>query len=196
MTNKQIEDSLYKDKYTKIKKDDFSNFEKLEKSILEEDGTILRIIRTHLFIENNINQLLNIYMSKLEVVSKFSFYQKVSILSGMGIFNDKFTNEILIVNKIRNKIAHNQKLTKKMIDEILKQSNIEYKNNLKEYLKYFTGYFSGYISIYRLSPFLGYVLVNKKTYEDDLFFNKYQIVSNAEKFYKDIVEDTLTKLNK
>jgi hypothetical protein len=79
----------------------------LVKDIWAIEDSKLFTIKMHLYMEAVISEILSENLKKPELLENYSFYRKVEILNAMGILNDSSLNDLLHLNNIRNKFAHN-----------------------------------------------------------------------------------------
>lgn len=84
-----------------------SNFEESFKKVLMNEDDLGIVIRTHLHVEYEINQLLKVLVPVSEELDldNLSYSQKVKILFIMGLRID-FKAMLISLGKLRNKFAH------------------------------------------------------------------------------------------
>lgn len=86
---------------------------------LERDERLL-IIKSHLYLELFINEILNNEVKNFQQLEKLgiinTFYKKVKYLESQELIEAKESNTLLVINSIRNKFAHNIYYSLKQFD--------------------------------------------------------------------------------
>ena len=98
---------------------------------IEDTRTLILII--HLYLEHIINAIIKEKFVNYKEILDFRFYQKVKILRAADIITDNISNDILYINSIRNKFAHNLNYDASLID-ISKFSKLAQINKMKKYI--------------------------------------------------------------
>jgi len=69
----------------------------------DETGAVLKV---HLFVEQKLDELIDVIFPNSDFVLKQTFAQKVNILNSMGVLGERNYNSFILINKIRNKFSH------------------------------------------------------------------------------------------
>lgn len=99
-------------------------------STTKDTRTLILII--HLYLENVINAIIKEKFVNSEEIKGFTFYQKIKILKATDIIANNISNDILYINSIRNKFAHNLNYDASLID-FLNFSKLAQINKMKKY---------------------------------------------------------------
>lgn len=68
----------------------------------------LAIIRSHLYLENYIDEIFRIHLANSEdIINEFTFHQKFRVLEGLEVLNTDILENIKLLNGMRNDFAHN-----------------------------------------------------------------------------------------
>ena len=102
------------------------------KDIFTTKDTRTLILIIHLYLEHIISAIIKEKFVNYEEIIDFRFFQKVKILRATDIITDNISNDILYINSIRNKFAHNLNYDASFID-ILKFSKLAQINKMKKY---------------------------------------------------------------
>ncbi len=109
MGTQDINDSGYRDMLLK----ELNGIEDLE----------LLILKGHILIEYSLNKFINdINNGGIDIdKTNFTFYSKISIAELLGLFkaNDHLKESIVMVNRLRNQIAHNLSFDKSLLKKII-----------------------------------------------------------------------------
>jgi uncharacterized protein YutE (UPF0331/DUF86 family) len=85
------------------------------------NDSITIILKSHLFVENKIDELLEFIFPKGQILSKkFYFKDKLLILKSTNLIDNQTLDAIRKLNNVRNDIAHNLEfeITENIIDKI------------------------------------------------------------------------------
>ncbi|PIZ96614.1 MAG: hypothetical protein COX80_00860 [Candidatus Magasanikbacteria bacterium CG_4_10_14_0_2_um_filter_33_14] len=177
-------------KQTKHKFNDFLSYmfnlsiEELKKDYFDinliEFSTI--ILKTHLFIENLINEIIEASFVNSKKVIKTNFSNKINLLESVG-FDSTFIEKIKYINYLRNKFSHNykyilnQKEIKKIIDDfnypnVPGEENFNIKEKVFSNLVAFIGEIGSRLRLEKELPFFSTILRQEKLYKNDKGFNK------------------------
>lgn len=129
---------------------------KIKKHLPLDKNLDILILKGHLLIEWYINQFISkISLSNLETSSmNLTFRNKIDILDILGFFpvgNEKLRNSLLLLNKIRNQLAHRLKYEKDLVDKLinlvpkndLNRNNSDRAKSIRYCITYLAGYMSG-----------------------------------------------------
>ena len=82
----------------------------LKKKIFTQEHSILIILLGHLYIERLVNEILNkelINYSSINSNILNTFYKKITYIKSQNILGDTLCEDLILLNKLRNKFAHN-----------------------------------------------------------------------------------------
>lgn len=65
------------------------------------------VIVSHLYFENIIDELIRINFKNPKAIDNFNFYQKMKVIESIEILDSETIKFLILINKIRNKFAHN-----------------------------------------------------------------------------------------
>lgn len=118
------------------------NVKKFHRDI-EDENLIHIVLKAHLYIEYELEQLIKKYLPKPELlkIENLKFFQKYSLALAMGLIPESEKNILYSLNRLRNDLAHkidfdiNEKFfTERVIGQFGKRTRISY----KMHLNYFT----------------------------------------------------------
>ncbi|MDO3411482.1 hypothetical protein QWJ34_17080 [Saccharibacillus sp. CPCC 101409] len=93
---------LYTEATKKVYRESWEEFFRTTTS----DELLIVVLRSHIFIENEIENLLSKFSIKVEK-TKLQFYiQKLDLLNSIGVVEKELYDSLSFVNQIRNKFAH------------------------------------------------------------------------------------------
>lgn len=135
---------IFKSKTSKLDKEEFKKLIKL--NIIKVNNLDLIILKGHLLIEFLINKFLQSHSDDETLdISKenFQFHQKLKICKMFGILysdEDYISEQINLVNKLRNNVAHRLEIDYNTINQIKSyysdSENIVSEKELIKFLKY------------------------------------------------------------
>lgn len=102
------------------------------KDIFTTKDTRTLILIIHLYLEHIISAIIKEKYLNYKEISDFSLFRKVKILRATDIITDNISNDILHINSIRNKFAHNLNYDASLI-VIQKFSKLAHINKMKRY---------------------------------------------------------------
>ena len=102
------------------------------KDIYRINDPRLLILIMHLYMENVVNGIIRENLKTPDKILDYRFYQKVQILQTSGIIENKISEDLLILNQLRNKYAHNLYFDAASID-VSKFSDMADVYSLKNY---------------------------------------------------------------
>jgi hypothetical protein len=83
------------------------------KSFKEIDDFEILILKAHLIIEHTLDDFINSFaIANIDISNMdFSFTHKIKVakILGLTIYKSTFENQLILLNKLRNSIAHNLK---------------------------------------------------------------------------------------
>ncbi len=138
------------------------------------DSNIAVILKTHLYIENLLDEIITCLIPKSKKIINFRFSAKVDLIESFNICTDDIILRIREVNKIRNGFAHdlNKELVfadlKCFINGIKIRENISNTNKFKRGAMYLVGYLHGLKSVMNILPLSMYWASYKKIQEKTL----------------------------
>ena len=161
-------------KAEKIKETD--NF--YDKHIAANNDILSIVLKTHLFIENLIDEIIEKVFVKPKEIVNSKFFFKVQIIEALGIVPTNIINKIKTLNTIRNRFAHNinYRITLKDIKPLI--DGYKFKRTDTNIIKCrygmnaIPGYLQGVKTIYKALPFFMHSIDSKKLYKKDPTFNK------------------------
>lgn len=170
------------------------------KNILGSKDELSIVLKTHLYLEFNIDKILSLALPTPKEILKIKFSDKVKILGSLNFLpiNKVIIEKIKVVNTIRNKFSHklDYKLTNEDILEISKKPNDTGQSPTQWFLKeasHLRGFIDAAIHITTLFPFLMNSLRNKEKFKDD---KKFSYKTIFESYKDDGVVEILNKMKK
>ncbi|MBI5150418.1 MAG: hypothetical protein HZA28_06575 [Candidatus Omnitrophica bacterium] len=144
--------------------------------------TLSVILKTHLYIENCLNELLKMNLPHPQYILDKSFSQKLDIFEALNLGfppgNGLIETKLKLINKIRNSFAHNldKKLTNKEFQQLAAgMSGANYAKSLtglKSILMNIIGYLHALMAMNDFYPFLYSYQRNKSIFKKDVFWSK------------------------
>jgi hypothetical protein len=115
---------------------DNPNTNEVRKLILSKDETAI-VLKVHLYVEQKLEKIIEIIFPNSDWVLKQTFTHKVNILNSIGVLGERCYNNLICINKIRNKFSHKfgYTLTKKdLLDlkQIYKPNEINIPDKFKD----------------------------------------------------------------
>jgi uncharacterized protein YutE (UPF0331/DUF86 family) len=86
----------------------------------------LRILRSHLYFEHIMEEILEKFLEKPKNIVKFRYKQKMDLMASLGLINEETYQNLKLMNRMRNHIAHNVDLEKDISEKLeirIKQLN-------------------------------------------------------------------------
>lgn len=117
-----------------------SKFSEHKKDFLRDtkhDEILIVILKTHLFIEQEMKELTNIYFKNPAKLKNFMFKNRLDILFGLGVLPKELYDPIKVLNNIRNDLGHelsfvfSEESYKKLYDSLSNELLIEFKKDLQ-----------------------------------------------------------------
>ena len=140
------------------------------------------ILKTHLYIENLIDEILSYLLPNSRKILNYKFSSKVDILEALNVTPSKLIIEkIRQINKIRNDFSHNlnKRISKSDLEILIKDIKIRKKHsNFKKFrnvLMWTVGYLHAFRTILRLFPFTTLYITNKEIFQKDKALQKSKI---------------------
>lgn len=155
--------NLFKEKNIRLDKEEFQDL--MVKQLQGINNLELIILKSHLLIEYLLNKFIETHSNSEEFQIKdtnFQFYQKLKICELFGIFTSKDDDillQIILLNKIRNQVAHTLEIDKKLLQNFLKfnkelkakysdpNSNKAIISMIKNIIPYLCGYLVGQFEV-------------------------------------------------
>lgn len=134
MDNFSEQEKIELGKLLKLIKDHFAKFLDDTKS----ENHIQIILRSHLYIENELNKMLINVLEHPEVIgNKLRFMDKLRLIIAMGILPKEEMEAIKRINNLRNSIAHNLdfEINDKVLDEIINSLSAEQRHKVTRRLE-------------------------------------------------------------
>jgi len=177
------------DQGTQLWKDQEKEKEKFfKKYIIDNDKEVSLVLQTHLYLESQLNIILSFAFPKFSRIKEMRFQDKIILLEELNYntISEKVINKIKIVNKIRNRFAHN--LDYQLTDNDAYQLNEEYNPKLESPRQFFVksiirlkGYLDATIHANKLFPFLFSCMRNKQIFQSDRNFDYRAIIESYTK---------------
>ena len=88
----------------------------------------LTIIKGHILVEHHLNRFILSSVNSPEDFddSKFSFAQKIQLSSMLGLRKASLREELILLNKLRNEIAHKLSYTERLLDNLISLVTVKY----------------------------------------------------------------------
>jgi len=141
-------------------------------SVGNEEITI--ILKSHLYIENLIDEILSCALPNPKKILNYKFSSKVDLLEALGVFPSALAIEkIREINRIRNVFSHklNKKLSKAELGVLVKSIKIKKDSSdtvkLKTGLMFAIGYLHALRTIFKLFPFAIFSTAYKEIFKKD-----------------------------
>jgi hypothetical protein len=80
---------------------------KFLKAIWEERDTGTLVIKSNLFIENFVNEIIQKKFRYHELIKDFSLNDKLKIMQSKNYLGENLYSDLILLNRLRNKFAHN-----------------------------------------------------------------------------------------
>ncbi len=159
-----------------------------KKYILTSKEEVSLVLKSHLYLEKVIDEILTLTLPESKKIIKMSFLDKVTIVESMDFFipNKVIIEKIKAINTIRNKFSHELDYTLKRDDlnKLFKVHKNTKDSNLALFMKeigYLRGYLEAKINVNKLFPFLMSTMRNKNLFKDDKNFHLKDILISHEK---------------
>jgi len=164
----------------KAEMDKFSN-----KHILNTNDPLVLVLKTHLYIENLLNQILSLILPFSDKLLKQRFLVKLDFLESLEPLPRKksMIDKIRILNKIRNGFAHDleKELDEKDITQLSEGFDIGQNEKSIEKFKMASSHILGYLhvvrSAYDLFPFILSIASNGEIYKRDKGFHRDEVIA-------------------
>jgi hypothetical protein len=159
---------------TKKTLDEFDNF--YHKHIKSTNDALIIVLKSHLFVENTIDNIITALVPRPQRILNERFYDKIEILESFN-FESHIIEKLKALNTIRNKFTHNldYKITQKDLEPLTKETGIRKSSNLKTTLDKNLGYLIFYLlaskTIHNVFPFLMTCNRSKNIFEKDVGFD-------------------------
>lgn len=88
----------------------------------------IRILRAHLYLEHIMEEILEKVLEKPDYIEQFSYKQKMNLMMSAGLIKEETHENLKLMNRMRNYIAHNVDIEKEASDKL--ESRIEQLNEL------------------------------------------------------------------
>lgn len=79
----------------------------LYKLIYSIDDPLHLVIRSHLYTEVMLNSIIKNNFTNSEKIVEYSYFQKIQLLVALGKLDNRLSADLIHLNKLRNKFAHN-----------------------------------------------------------------------------------------
>lgn len=101
----------------------------------DETGIVLKV---HLYVEQKLDELIDIIFPNSDYILRQTFAQKVNILNSMGALGERNYNAFITINKIRNKFSHKfgYSLSEKDLNELKQICKLDNKSTPDELKKH------------------------------------------------------------
>lgn len=161
----------------------------LKKHILENKDNLSVVLKSHLFIEGLLDEMLKSSVPHPNKFLEKKFSEKVSILEALGFFDSRplIKEKIVGLNKLRNDYAHDLDYTikNKDLDILLKETKIGKRNSIRKKLMRslsgLMGYLQALSAVNKQIPFFMASARGKSIYLKDKGYNSREIAENYEK---------------
>ncbi len=160
---------------TKKRKEEMDTF--FKKHCLNNNDPLSIILKTHLYIETCLDQILSLVLPKADKLLKKRFSDKVDIFEALGMDclskNETVVKRIRAVNNLRNSFAHDldKNLTSEDIEPIIQGMDINPRLSNTEKLKSGITHLLGYVhflkSFEECFPFLFNYIRNDEIFKKD-----------------------------
>jgi len=141
------------------------------------------VLKTHLIVEKLINDIILLSFIQPKEIIKMKFSVKLAIYEAMNIdFSNATIKELKILNKIRNRFAHNLNyiIPRSTLLQLIPEDKKHELNGTVEILKSFGLYTLSFLigtkSTLQKFPYLFICVQNRKLYEKDVGFNYNNII--------------------
>lgn len=157
-----------------------------EAHCLNSNDPLIIILKTHLYIEELINQLFLLVLPEPHKILKKRFSEKIDILEALSLNvppdkNNLIVKKMRVINKLRNSFVHKlgNKLTFNDFRELIDKTSMPKGSNvarLKCALSYFIGYFHFLLTISKFFPFASTCIRSEKIFKRDKGYSICKII--------------------
>lgn len=169
--------SISKNVLERLKKQSKVEFRQYKKSFFKHESVeLLIVLKSHLFIERLINEIIENLFTKSGKLTEKKFSDKVDILSALDILFPKTEKGIRIFNKIRNDFSHNREYKidskialelRSILDTKTFQNNSVLLSRSSDYLIGGLQFLRNYTKHY---PFMAVVIAEDKIFKRDKLY--------------------------
>ena len=147
---------------------------------LNNSDTLSIILKTHLYIENCLDEILRMNIPRPQYILDKSFSQKLNIFQSLNLGfppgNELIENKLKLINKIRNSFAHklDRELTAEELQQLatgLNERPCTSSQKLKCVLMSIIGWLHCLMAMNEFYPFLHITHRNKKLIKKDVFWS-------------------------
>lgn len=105
----ELDINFIKKEFADISKDEFIKSFNEFRNITKDDDILLIIIRGHLYIEHELDNLLSKYINEPRKLNHKYYKQKLDTVNALGIINQELFECLKFLNDLRNKFVHDLK---------------------------------------------------------------------------------------
>lgn len=152
----------------------------MDKHFHASEDTLTKVLKTHLYIENLINEILNSSFPNSNKLLTLKFSRKIDLIEAMNDYSGKIIKPLRALNHIRNKYAHdlNYKPTEQEITDlchIIKDTN---KHSMQSGMLALLTYLHAVKTITKSLPYLTACIRSEKLFALDKGFKLKEIINS------------------
>lgn len=156
----------------KIAKQSEKKWEQFYQKYWRKDDTLTIVLKSHLFIENLLDEIFSLSIPNPSHIIEMKFYDKIRIFEALNFSSSEIVAKLLAINSIRNKYSHNLKfeIKTKDIQQLIKNLDTKGMNNqtkLKYGIVYTISYLHAIIAIIKIIPFSNTCVRNNKIFKKE-----------------------------
>jgi hypothetical protein len=147
------------------------------KKYLKEADALTIVLKSHLFIEKCLDEIFSLCLPCPEYILEKKFYDKVKIYEALNLYpSNSIIEQLLTINKIRNKYAHNMeyKINTKDLQLLVKSLPCKSMNNKRKLIHgigNIIGFMHGTIAILKVLPFTVFCATHKEIFKREKRYN-------------------------
>jgi uncharacterized protein YutE (UPF0331/DUF86 family) len=158
-----------------------------DKHLKSSKDEIVIVLKTHLFVENILDQVITAFLPKPKELLGKTFSDKIDIIKALNlpvVSNTNTVQKLRALNKIRNKFAHNldYRINQKDIEPLQKGLNLDKTLQTPAILRYTLGHLTGFLigstTTCFVIPFFATCMSHETIFAKDFGFDIQSIIKN------------------